>query len=90
MLTEPALHSIDSGNHTCRVTDAFGNSGTATIEITVTGKLVTRVTVNTTVKPVYNSGRTHLWTQIIGCPKRVDTVLTGQQPIVWVPRVTTT
>ena len=34
-----ALHSIDSGNHTCSVTDALGNIGTATTEIIVEGKL---------------------------------------------------
>lgn len=33
-----ALHSIDSGNHTCSVTDALGNIGTATTEIVVHGK----------------------------------------------------
>ena len=34
-----ALHSIDSGNHTCSVTDALGNIGTAITEIVVEGKL---------------------------------------------------
>ena len=33
-----ALHSIDSGNHTCSVTDALGNIGTAMTEIVVHGK----------------------------------------------------
>ena len=37
-LTESSLHSIDSGNHTCTVTDALGNSGTASTEIVVSGK----------------------------------------------------
>ncbi len=37
MLSQPALHLVDSGNHTCTVTDAIGNSGTATAEIDVTG-----------------------------------------------------
>ncbi len=37
-LVESSLHSIDSGNHTCTVTDTLGNSGTATTEIVVTGK----------------------------------------------------
>ena len=37
-LTESSLHSIDSGNHTCSVTDALGNSGMATTEIRITGK----------------------------------------------------
>ena len=36
-LTELTLHSIDSGNHTCAVIDAVGNSGTATTEIVVAG-----------------------------------------------------
>ena len=38
-LIKSSIHSIDSGNHTCTVTDALGNSGAATIEIAVTGKL---------------------------------------------------
>ena len=38
MLSESSLHSVDSGNHTCLVTDALGNSGSATVEILVTGK----------------------------------------------------
>ena len=38
ILIQPALHLIDSGNHTCTVTDALGNSGTATVEINVIGK----------------------------------------------------
>lgn len=37
-LTESTLHSIDTGNHTCTVSDSLGNSGTATTEIVVTGK----------------------------------------------------
>lgn len=36
---QTALHSIDSGNHTCSVTDAFGNRGMATVQIAVVGKL---------------------------------------------------
>ncbi len=39
-ITQPSLHSVDSGNHTCSVTDALGNSGTATAEVIVTGSLV--------------------------------------------------
>ena len=35
---QPAVRSIDSGNHTCIVTDAAGNQGTATTKITVFGK----------------------------------------------------
>lgn len=32
-----ALRSIDSGNHTCVVTDYAGQTGSATVEITVSG-----------------------------------------------------
>ena len=32
-----ALHSRDSGIHTCSVTDYVGNTGTSTIQITVSG-----------------------------------------------------
>ena len=32
------LHSVDSGNHTCTVTDDVGNSGSATLEMSVVGK----------------------------------------------------
>lgn len=38
-LMQTALHSIDSGNHTCLVTDAFGNRGMTTVQIAVVGKL---------------------------------------------------
>ena len=38
-LKQTALHSIDSGNHTCSVTDAFGNRGMATVQILVSGRL---------------------------------------------------
>lgn len=31
------LHSVDSGNHTCTVTDDVGNTGSATYEVRVTG-----------------------------------------------------
>jgi len=31
------LHSVDSGNHTCTVTDDVGNTGSATYEVHVTG-----------------------------------------------------
>ena len=37
-LTQTALHSVDSGNHSCVVTDSLGNQGTATIQVMVTGK----------------------------------------------------
>ena len=40
-ITQPvesiALHSRDSGIHTCSVTDYVGNTGTATIQMTVSG-----------------------------------------------------
>ena len=31
------LHSVDSGNHTCTITDDVGNTGSATYEVRVTG-----------------------------------------------------
>ena len=34
---ESALHSRDSGNHTCSVTDYVGHTGNATTQITVSG-----------------------------------------------------
>ena len=37
-VTQPVLHSIDSGSHTCSVTDAVGNTGEATINVNVFGK----------------------------------------------------
>ena len=37
-ITQTALHSVDSGNHTCSVTDALGNQGMTTIQVTVVGK----------------------------------------------------
>ena len=39
-LMKTALHSIDSGNHTCSVTDTLGNSGMSTIQIVVFGKFI--------------------------------------------------
>ena len=36
---QPAMRSIDSGNHTCFVTDAAGNQGTAITEVQVYSKL---------------------------------------------------
>lgn len=36
-ITKNALHSIDSGNHTCSATDYTGQSGSNTIPITVSG-----------------------------------------------------
>lgn len=36
-ITKMSLHSIDSGNHTCRVVDALGNSGSSTVQIVVKG-----------------------------------------------------
>lgn len=38
-LTKSSIHSIDSGNHTCSVTDALGNSGSDTAEVVITGKM---------------------------------------------------
>ena len=32
------LHAADSGNHTCTVVDDVGNTGSATMEIIVSGK----------------------------------------------------
>ena len=43
MLYSNALHSIDSGNHTCQVIDALGNTGTATTMITTQGELTRKV-----------------------------------------------
>jgi hypothetical protein len=37
ILAESALHSVDSGNHTCTVTDAVGNVGMATTQVIVAG-----------------------------------------------------
>ena len=37
-LVQSALHSIDSGNHTCVVTDSLGNEGRATIQVLVSGE----------------------------------------------------
>ena len=34
------LHSVDGGNHTCTVHDDVGNSGSATIEIIVSGMYI--------------------------------------------------
>lgn len=36
-LYQSSLHSIDTGNHTCSVTDALGNSGMGTAELAITG-----------------------------------------------------
>ena len=37
LVTKDILHSIDSGNHTCTITDDVGNYGSATIEVQVAG-----------------------------------------------------
>ncbi len=37
-ITRNALHSIDSGNHTCSVTDYTGRTGNATVQVVLTGK----------------------------------------------------
>lgn len=36
-IRKSALHSIDSGNHTCSVTDYAGRTGSATMELTLSG-----------------------------------------------------
>lgn len=48
-LIQSSLHSIDSGNHTCRITDDLGNSGTATIEVAVNGEMSIKVVLNSNV-----------------------------------------
>ena len=40
VVEKKVIHSIDSGNHTCSVLDDVGNSGTSTVEMQVTGKLL--------------------------------------------------
>ena len=37
-VTRHGLHSVDSGTHTCNVTDALGCTGNATIDMNVMGK----------------------------------------------------
>ena len=37
-LSQSALRSVDSGEHTCLVTDTAGNTGFSTIQFTVTGE----------------------------------------------------
>ena len=37
-VTRHGLHSLDSGTHTCNVSDALGHRGNATIVMNVTGK----------------------------------------------------
>ena len=39
-LVQTALHSADSGNHTCLVADVLGNHGMATVQIFVVGKFI--------------------------------------------------
>ena len=53
-LMQTALHSIDSGNHTCSVTDAFGNRGMATVRIVVSGKLCEKSCVHNLTERTYN------------------------------------
>ena len=36
-IAQDALHSTDSGNHTCTVTDSAGNAGSVTIQIQTGG-----------------------------------------------------
>ena len=40
-VNQSALHSIDSGLHTCTVIDAVGNTGSASIRMNVVGKCTT-------------------------------------------------
>ena len=40
------LHAVDSGSHTCTVTDDIGNTANATITMTVSGKLSYLCTCN--------------------------------------------
>ena len=37
-ILQDILHSVDSGNHTCYVLDYVGHSGSASIEMVVTGR----------------------------------------------------
>ena len=37
-VTTSALHSVDSGSHTCSVTDYAGRSGNDTVTISITGE----------------------------------------------------
>ena len=37
-ILQNVLHSVDSGNHTCYVIDYVGHSGSASIEMAVTGR----------------------------------------------------
>ena len=37
-VTIPLLRSVDSGTHTCTVSDSVGNSGNGSIQFNVTGK----------------------------------------------------
>jgi len=36
------IHSTDSGNHSCMVTDDVGNTGSASIEMNVVGEILFR------------------------------------------------
>lgn len=40
VISRSALHSADSGNHTCTVTDSVGNSGIQTVSIDVIGNAI--------------------------------------------------
>ena len=37
-VVQDILHSVDSGNHTCLATDFVGHTGSASIEMVITGK----------------------------------------------------
>ena len=39
LIMKDVLHSVDSGNHTCTVVDDVGNTGNATVEVLVSGRL---------------------------------------------------
>lgn len=39
-ITSTLLHSADSGNHTCTVIDDVGNTGSATVEMLVSGMTI--------------------------------------------------
>ena len=38
LVRRDVLHAVDSGNHTCSVVDDVGNTGSATVEVQVSGR----------------------------------------------------
>ena len=50
LIMKDILHSTDSGNHTCTIIDDVGNSGSATVEIQVTGKYAIMLVVEMLLK----------------------------------------